>query len=197
MAPFPWPAPPQPSVMAQIPPDRLFGADTKAKTLMDVGRRLSASIAEAGYLQRNYLGAGCNGFAIVLDLEHIQTDGSRKPGNSGFGPSSQDEAFSLTNYLKRLFYAPPGYYRQIVFVVSDEGIANPGAAPTEGALRRIAREGSSDLPPAFAAVPLTWKVKILALVYEFEKGASEGDAKVIAPMGRLAATVHLRKAKLY
>lgn len=164
---------------------------------MEVGRRLAGSIADAGYLEPVYLSAGCNGFAIVLDLEHIQADGTRKPGAAGFGPSSQQQKFSLAGYIARLFYAPPGYYRQIVFVISDEGMAETMAPPTESQLRSIARDGSSALPPAFATVSFDWRYKVLALIYEFEKGPADGDTQVIEPAGRLGATVHLKKAKLY
>jgi hypothetical protein len=197
LAEFPWPNPPQPSVTAPIPLYLLFEKDSDAKKLADVGRRLSGLVAEAGYLQPIYLGAGCNGFAIVLDLEHIEAHGTRKPGTAGFGPSNQKQGFSLSDYILRLFYAPPGYYRQIVFVVSDEGMAGTTAPPTESELRSMAKDGSSALPPDFETVPYTWQHKIMALIYEFEKGPGDGGTRLIAPTGRLGATVHLKKAKLY
>lgn len=197
MALFPWPNPPQPSVTAPIPIKLLFGQDSPGKTLLDVGRRLDGAAADAGYLQAVYLGAGCNGFAMVLDLEHIRPDGRRKPGTASLGPSSQQETFSLASYLARLFYAPPGLYRQIVLVVSDEGMAQTTAPPTESELRSIARDGSTSLPPAFADVPYSWKHKVLALIYEFEKHSGDGNTQLIPPTGRLGATEHLKQAKLY
>ena len=165
--------------------------------LMDVAQRLDGAITDAGYLQRKYLGVGCDGFAIVLDLEHIESNGARKPGNKAFGPSSQEQPFSLTAYIARLFSAPRGYYRQIVLVVSDESIGQTTPPPSEGELRSIARLGSSSLPPDFAALPFTWKYNVVAMIYEFEKGPLDGDARQIPPDGRLCATVHLKQAKLY
>lgn len=144
-----------------------------------------------------YLGAGCDGFAIVLDLEHIEADGARKPGTAGFAPSSQEQDFSLLDYIKSLFYSPPGYYRLIVIVVSETGMAETTAPPTENQLRSIAKDGSSALPPDFAMVPYTWKHKVRALIYEFEKGPGDGDTRLISEPGRLGATVHLMQAKLY
>jgi hypothetical protein len=164
---------------------------------MDVARRLEASIAAAGYLEPRYLGAGCDGFAVILDLEQIETDGARKPGAAGFAPTTAEPGFTLAGYLKRLFYAPPGYYRQIVFVVSDTGIAATTPAPTPGELRAIAQDGSAALPPTYRAVPFTWKYKVVALVYEFQKGPTDGDARQIPPTGRLRAPQHLKKASLY
>jgi hypothetical protein len=175
----------------------LFGADPARKSLADVAARLDGAIAVAGYVQPRYLGVGCDGFAIALDLEHIESDGSRIRGSAGFAPPSQGEAFSLASYLKRLFYAPPGQYRQIVFVVSDQRIARPLAPPTEGELRAITRDGASALPRAFDALPFTERHEVLALIYEFQKGPRDGDVRVIPPAGRLGATVHLQKARLY
>lgn len=197
LAVFPWPNPPTPSDTALIPPYLLWPASSEGKTLMDVARRLEGSIAAAGYLETKYLGAGCNGFAIMLDLEQIEADGARKPGAAGFAPSTAEPGFTLSSYFKRLFYAPPGYYRQIVLVVSDEGIAATTPAPTPGELRAIAKDGSAALPPGYAALPFEWKYKVVALVYEFQKGPADGDARQIPPTGRLRAPQHLKKAHLY
>ncbi len=197
LAAFPWPSPPAPSDSALIPPFLLWPTGSEGKTLMDVARRLEGSIASAGYLEPRYLGAGCNGFAIMLDLEQIDADGARKPGAAGFAPSTAEPGFTLAGYLKRLFYAPPGYYRQIVLVVSDQGIAATTPVPTPGELRAIAKDGSAALPPGYARLPFSWKYKVVALVYEFQKGPADGDARQIPPSGRLRAPQHLKKAQLY
>jgi hypothetical protein len=180
-----------------VPPRLLFGNDNSPRSLAAVGARLDGAIAAAGYLQPKYLGAGCNGFAIVLDLEHIEDDGQRMPGTAGLAPPSQEEGFSLAGYVKRLFFAPPGHYRQIVLVVSDVRMAQTTAPPTEAELRAIARDGASALPAAFGAVPYTARHEVVALIYEFEKGPRDGDARVIPPQGRLGATVHLKQARIY
>jgi hypothetical protein len=197
LAPFPWPSPPQPSVTSLIPPSLLFGNGVADASLMDVAVRLDGAIARAGYRQPRYLGAGCDGFAIVLDLEQIESDGTRKAGAEGFAPPGQDDAFSLASYIRRLFYAPSGHYRQIVLVVSDERMAAPTAAPTSDELRAIAQDGVSRLPPGFAAIPYGPDFVVLALIYEFEKGPRDGDAAVVPPQGRLGATVHLMRAQLF
>lgn len=197
LAPFPWPSPPQPSVSALVPRRLLFGGDDSARSLAAVGARLDGAIAAAGYLQPKYLGAGCDGFAIMLDLEHIEADGTRMSGTAGFAPPGQDEPFKLASYIRRLFYAPPGHYRQIVLVVSDQRLAGTTPPPSEAELRSIARDGASVLPAAFAAVPFSPRHEVTALIYEFEKGPLDGDARVIPPDGRLGATVHLKKAQIY
>ncbi|MEO8279813.1 MAG: hypothetical protein ABI564_08990 [Ideonella sp.] len=183
-------------MFTQISFDQLFPEGAANKSLLDVGRRLSGAIASAGYHQSTYLGAGCNGFAIILDLEHIDADGTRKRGADGFAPPGQQPDFSLASFLVQLFHAPPGYYRQIVFVVSDEARGAAAAPPSESALRRLAEDGASALPPAYARIPLGWQFKVIAAVYEFRKGAENGDAQFIPPNGRLGAAVHLIKARL-
>ena len=203
LAPFPWPNPPLPSVTALVPRHLLFEGYRQnstmvgVTTLAEVAARLEGAIARAGYREPKYLGAGCKGFAIVLDLEHIEADGRRKGGTSGFAPPSQETAFNLTDFVKRLFYAPPGYYRQIVFVVSEERIANATPPPTEEQLRAIARDGVSALPSQFESLYLLPNHVILALIYEFRKGPRDGDVSVIPPKGRLGGTVHLMKAQLF
>lgn len=198
MAAFPWPSPPQPSVSATIPRYLLFGIGSgEAKSLAAVAARLDAAFARAGYLQPRMLGAGCNGFAVVLDLERIRSDGTRESGAAGFAPPGQEAGFDLATYLRRLFYAPPGQYRQIVFVVSDQRIAQTRPPPTEGELRMIARDGRSTLPTTYDNVDFTAEHEVLALIYEFEKGVRVGDARVVPPEGRLRATVHLKQARLY
>lgn len=197
LAPFPWPNPPQPSVSTLVPRRLLFGDGTASRSLADVATRLDGAIAAAGYLQPRYLAAGCNGFAIALDLEHIQDDGSRLPGTAGFAPPSQDEGFSLASYMKRLFYAPPGQYRQIVLVVSEQRLAGTTPPPSEAQLREITRDGASQLPSGFEGLPFTRSHEVTALVYEFEKGPRDGQTLVVPPQGRLGATVHLQKARLY
>ena len=197
LAPFPWPNPPRPSVTALVPRYLLFADNGTTKSLMAVGARLEGAISRADYRQPKYLGAGCEGFAIVLDLERIDADGRRKGGTEGFAPPSQEADFNLAQYVRRLFYAPPGHYRQIVFVVSEERLTNATSPPTEAQLREIARDGASSLPPDFANVIYTPKHVVLALIYEFEKGPRDGDLKVFPPDGRLGATVHLMKARLF
>jgi len=175
----------------------VFPDEGKATSLRAVGARLEGAISRAGYRQLKYLGAGCKGFVIVLDLEHIEPDGRRMGGTRGFAPPSQEADFNLAQYVRRLFYAAPGYYRQIVIVVSEQGMTNATAAPTEAQLRAITRDGASSLPSAFANLAYTPRHAVYALIYEFEKGPRDGDLKVIPPAGRLGATVHLMKAKLF
>ena len=76
---------------------------------------------------------------------------------------------------------------ELNFATFKKFIAATTPTPTPGELRAIARDGSAALPPAYGSVPYTWKYKVVALVYEFQKGPADGDAKQIPPTGRLRA----------
>jgi len=197
LPPFPWPNPPEASNSTPVPRYLLFRSDDKAPTLQDVARRLEQTIAQAGYRRPVFLGAGCDGFAISLDLEHIEDDGTRKPGADGFASPNQGARFDLMIYLEQLFFAPAGHYRLIVLVVSKQGPGRMARAPTVRQLRELARDGPTSLPSSFAAVAYSQRYEVTALVYEFEKGPRDRDVRVLPPEGRLDGSVHLMKAHLF
>ena len=198
MAKFPWPDPPQPTATDTISRASLLGTDHgKGKSMTDVAARLEAAVRTAGYVNPKLLGVGCDGFAMVLDLEHIQADGTRMADAEGWAPPSQDEDEpGPVSAIKRLFYSPPGRYRQIVFVVSDRPMAQVTAAPTAAKLRTITKDAGHPLPDQFDAVPLTERHVMRVLVYEFAKPSAAKEAQVTPPPGRLGVLVHLKRARL-
>ena len=195
LAAFPDPVP-RASVVAGIPRALLLGA-AESMTLRQLARRLEAVLLQAEFRQMSYLGYKCDGFALVADLERIQADGTPFDGDDRFGPSTQAETFNLATYIQRLFFAPPGYYRQIVFLVTDEQIRESADLPTEGRLKAIGERGAEDLPFAYDRVNFEPRHRVRALIYEFEKGPGDQQARMIDPDGRLGGTVHLSKAKIY
>ncbi len=48
-----------------------------------------------------------------------------------------------------MFFAPEGYYRLIVFVVTDRPFTATGAPIEEAKALRLLREGANVLPPEF------------------------------------------------
>jgi len=198
MAKFPWPDPPQPTATDTISRASLLGTDHgKGQSMTDVAARLEAAVLNAGYVNPKVLGVGCDGFAMVLDLEHIQPDGTRMAGAKGWAPPSQDEKEpGPVSAIKRLFYSAPGRYRQIVFVVSDQPMAQVTAVPTAAELRTITRDAGHPLPDRFDAVPLTETHVVRVLVYEFDKPSAAKEAQVTPPPGRLGVLVHLKRARL-
>lgn len=189
LAEFPWP-PPQYSVAQTVPRAVLLGnADPSGMSLEEVADRIEAGLDAAGYIERGFYGIGCDGFAIVTRLEAIEPDGVPVDGGERFDPADDSRPFSLASYVAQLFYAPPGFYRQITFVVTPRAIRGDGGRTSQEDLDQLLEEGEEELPGAFATVPFTPRHDVTALVYEFRAEGSR-DAEAIIP-GRLNGAAHL------
>lgn len=187
LAPFPWPDVPRPTAQRVIVRDVFQPAPPTLGALLAQLRR---QLADAGYPPPPVLGAGCNGFALVLEGEKIRPDGRRL----GFEQWGQTSRVSVAEILRQLFTAAPGMYRMIVVVVSTERPRTTGAPLSARDLEALAAQGASDLPAAMAALPFNAGYEVRALVYEFVKDA-DGAAQV-PPDGRVPVVAHLRQAGL-
>lgn len=187
MSDFPWP-PPEPSARMGLPREP-FG---DAADLAAVATLLIAPLRASGYWEYSFHRAP-NGFALVTRLERINQDGSRVAESLRYRRPGDREPFSLSAYIRRLFFAPEGYYRLIVFVVTDRPFTATGAAIEEPEALRLLREGANVLPPEFKRMEFSAGHGIDALIYEFRKGARDTRAVLLLP-GRLGPRVHFDKA---
>jgi hypothetical protein len=124
---LPWP-PPSPSSQVVIDRNFLVEAGRPPATLADVDGTIQAALGGAGYSGSTYWSVP-GGFAIVTPLE--QTDANGAPLGEQvrwIAAIAGMRAFSLSEYLRALFTAPPGYFRVLVFVVSPQPFA-PTDAP--------------------------------------------------------------------
>jgi len=190
---FPWP-PPTPSDRMLLPRAGFARGLGANPSLSDAAGRLTDALQQAGYSQYSFYGAP-GGFALVARLERIRPDGTPEPEAQRFAPPSASAPFSLGSYLKQLFIAPEGYYRLIVFVVTDNVVVTHGAAPTAATTEAWLRNGADRLPPAYATLPFTKAHEVDALIYEFRK-QGKGPATALLP-SPLDARAHLQKAGLY
>jgi hypothetical protein len=194
---FPWPPPP-PSGRAEVPyavlSERIHrSADLKDLHLRDVDAVLKASLMRAGYELSYYRVP--DGFALVARIERIEDDGSPyQPARLRFDPESHPlETFSFEGYLSALFFAPPGHYRVIVFVVSSEAFMATGKPVTRQEAIAWQENGASSLPPAVRDLAYSDRYSCMALIYEFEKRDTGTDPVELHP-GRLSAAEHLAKS---
>ncbi len=194
---FDWP-PPEPSTKVTIPRALLLagvaGAD---ETLGTVGDRLERALIDAGYVEYGYQSIGCSGFAMVTRLERIDEDGRPLQGTIRFAAPEARPDWSLGSYLSRLFYAPPGYYRQIVFAATDQPYDrdNLAPAPSREELDVMLEEADvTALPEAMLERPYTRSHRLHALIYEFEKGEADRDVRQTT---RLSGAAHVRAAGIY
>jgi hypothetical protein len=189
---FPWP-PPQASGTARIAVSQLVDRYGALATMGDVDAALTDVLDATGYVERSYY-AVPRGFAIVTRLEQTAEDGTplSGPGRWAMQPVSTEE-FSVLGYVRALFMAEPGYFRVIVFAVTpqpfvqdEEGVAREEAMAWLGA-------GLNALPESIAALAADSRLRVTALVYEFELPNAGEDPEFAVP-GRMTGQDHLARA---
>ncbi len=198
LASFDWP-PPEPSARVVVPSQLVRGPLGDAPPLGDIADRLTGALSEAGYLEYGFQSIGCDGFALVTRLERIDQTGRPLDDDLRFRPPDEDEPWSLTGYFSRLFYAPPGRWRQIVFAVTDLEYDEQSVtqAPSVDDAGKMMREADvTALPAEFDTLKWTRKHELHALIYEFEKGTGARDVVRNLPSA-IVGLAHLRGAGLY
>lgn len=188
---FPWP-PPNASASEGIPNELLAGS-SQLQSLGDVNTRLVSALEKNGYSERNYY-AVPNGFALVTRLEQIEPDGRPKADPDRWSPNSP-EFRSLGAYLRALFTANPGYYRVIVFIVTDVPFAESDKKVSEEEAIHWLHAGLNQLPQEISGRAYTKDVASTALIYEFQKEQGK-DAQLDEP-SRLGAHEHLTHSGIW
>ena len=183
---FTWP-PPTPSARQEI--DRAL---LPAKNLAALGETIATALEDAGYSEYSFYWVE-GGFALVARLERMRADGTPEPSQFRFLAPESREPFDLGRYISQLFFAPEGYYRQIIFVVTDEVFAATGAALDADQAQQLLDEGANRLPRTYEEVAFSENHAVSALVYEFKKNPADRDVETLRP-GRLAGAQHLEKA---
>ncbi|MEM7766346.1 MAG: hypothetical protein AAF253_02535 [Pseudomonadota bacterium] len=167
---FDWP-PPEPSARIEIPRALVMGGLGEGGASVNrIQIRVQNALESAGYLDQAFYTIGCDGFAIITRMEQIDRNGRPLAEGVRFTTPGDTEQWSLSGYLTRLFYAPPGFYRQIILAGTDE-VYDPNAladAPDEDDLQAVFTAGSGtrlDIAPGE-----DWGAghKLHALIYEFE-----------------------------
>ena len=198
LASFDWP-PPEPSARVVVPSRIARGTLGDTPPLGDIADRLTSALSEAGYLEYGFQSIGCDGFALVTRLERIDETGRPLDDDVRFRPPGEDEPWTLTGYLSRLFYAPPGRWRQIVFAVTDLEFDEDRVtqAPSVNEADEMMREADvTTLPAEFDVLKWTGNHELHALIYEFEKGPGSRDVVRNLPSA-IIGLAHLRGAGLY
>jgi hypothetical protein len=181
---LPWP-PPDPSSQVVLP-RRLLAAPT----LGDLDDQLTANLSSVGYSGSTYWGVP-GGFALVTPIEQTNANGAPLDGRKRWCVSvAWMKSFSLSEYLKALFTAPPGYFRVLVFITSTEPFAPSGARMTLETIERWSGGGLNVLPEKIRGQPLTKRHRITVLVYEFIK-RKKSDHPTTSVPGRVRARDHL------
>jgi hypothetical protein len=194
---FPFP-PPQASTYVEIKRNLLFADAAKSMTLADVNDTLEKALTKAGYVEKSYYQVP-DGFALVTRLEKINEDGSPKPEEVRWvGAKEKQRIFSISDYLKQLFTANPGYYRIIVFIVTSQAFSQDGeqTVSREEAMNWLT-EGNVQLPDSIAKKNYTKQHKCTALVYQFERPNSAAQETILLTPSSVPATSHLTRSGIF
>jgi hypothetical protein len=193
---FEWP-PPKASE-EYVLPRSVFGDGSRAQIFSDIDGILIAALNAGGYTARSYYSVP-NGFALATRIEQINEDGTPKTPPARF--AIEPEPVSILrpmDYLKALLKGVPGYYRVIVFIVTDTPFQASGERPTEAQATEWVSSGVNVLPRAIGDLPFTRDVNCTALVYEFtRKPGADPDATQFDTPGRLDAMTHLVKSGIW
>lgn len=171
---FPWP-PPRASSMMVMPSSFTRQFNRSTTTLGSVSRRITEVLESCGYVEKSFF-AVPDGFALVTRLEQYKPDGAPmdSPHRWDTIPAPMSR-FSLGEYLSRLFFAKPGLFRIVVFVVSPHAFNQTSEKIDEKTAIDWLREGANKVPASISEKKYSVHYAITALVYEFKK-TEGGDA---------------------
>jgi hypothetical protein len=188
-----WP-PPQASANMEIPRDLLIKGTARPR-LMDVAAQLLSALDKAEYGERSFYSAP-GGFALVSRIEQIYADGRSMEQGSRWPLTPQPpRIFSVASYLQALFSSNRGYYRVIVFVVTNKPLVQSSPAASYTSPRDWVWAGANRVPTAIGFLDYTSEVSCTALVYEFHQESKGSEVKMDLP-GLLTGRTHLEKSNL-
>lgn len=190
---FPWP-PPLASSETTIP--RNWFPDSAVTRLADVAEKIEAALEQAKYPKWSYSSVP-KGFALVSQMEQIKFDGTPSPSPARWA-SRMPEVTNMTllEFIKALGNAQPGYYRVIVFVVTNQPWPRTGEKPTGKEAEQWLVKGFTWLPERIGKLPYGPDYRTTVLVYEFKKVSQDVDATFRVP-SPISADDHLKKAGLF
>jgi hypothetical protein len=189
---FPWP-PPRYSAFSTIA--RQWVAPGARATLASAAGRIEDAFDAAGYGERSYYWIP-GGFALVSRIEQIRSDATPFEPPARWAVETPTVREGFIDHIRALFNAPPGFYRVIVFTVTDQDFAGSERAPTPNEARSWISAGSMRLPERVGTRLYSDSHYTTALIYEFERRADLPEARVRTPSDS-PGRVHLEKAGLW
>jgi len=189
---YPWPPERPTSRFNLIRADTLFAA----LSFVEVEQHLRHALAQADYYEMTVYQAP-GGFVLATRLEAIDTQGKPLEGTHRYRLPKPEAEFTLSEYLKSLFFAPAGFYRFIIFVITDSPYQTSHEALGEDSASARLHGGASRLPSAYKNLHYSADHRTDALIYEF-RVRREGTENVVEPViqGGLPPQDHFRHSGL-
>lgn len=188
---FPFP-PPKPSAIDVITIDKF----PDANNLEDINNFIGRTLNQCGYHEKSIYEIP-NGFALVSRIEKINSDASSKnPPERWEINSKVKNSFSISDYIKSLFSSNPGFYRVIVFMVTDIPFNTTKNVPSKEDATDWLYNGLNILPDEIGSTTLNQSYSCSVLIYEFKSPESGESAFLMSPSLHTGRE-HLIKANLW
>ena len=190
-----WPLPKATGVAVSLraPLGEVLDVMQGAPTLERVRVQLVAALAAAGYPEHSLFGAP-GGFVLLTGLERIHEDGTPlDPRIHRFLPPTASAPVHLVEYIRQLFFGPPGYYRMLAFVVTDQTrLEFTAHTLDQDAVSNLRWQGAARLPRDLADQAFSGEHDVYAVVYEFKHAGRD-----IRATEHLPTQIHLEQAGLF
>jgi hypothetical protein len=183
---FPWPPPA--SSASYVFPKTAFA---RFPTVGEAASAILSALERSGYVERSFFQTEPGGVALVTRLERIGNDGTPVAGSERWPPGFKSDPSDLIGFLRGLFFAAPGYYRVIVFILQDLPFTQSSKEVSGEDAKVWLREGANVLPRQIADRPFG-NGTCTALIYEF---VSDGAAAKMVESS-VTGKQHLEKAGL-
>jgi len=185
---FPIPYP-KPSAVYAIPWSEI--TVNGEKTFASVDAKITQALTSSGYHERSYYYIP-HGFALVTQIEKINIDGTCKSEPARW-ELKVDAPKSFLEYLNSFINAPTGYFRIVVFLVTDINLT----AGTQTVDRNVAtgwvENGYAKLPNQYHDLAFTKNHSVTTVIYEFKKVQGQPPAQTT---NRLPGRTHLDKSQI-
>lgn len=182
---FPWP-PPAPSARYVFPQETF----SRYSTVGDVTGAILAALEKSGYVERSFFQTQPGGVALVTRLERIGGDGSPAPEDERWPSGFDNTPAGFIDFVRGLFYAKPGHYRVIVFILQESSFTSSEDKATGKDAETWLAEGAIKLPAWLAKRAFGKDSTCTAMIYEFQ---SDGNS-VKGVASNLTGKQHLQKA---
>lgn len=191
---FPWP-PPKPSAKMTF----ASSVFQQCAFIGQVDSALSYALRKNGYEDISYFrvpSRSGSGFALATQLEQIDKYASPKKPPNRWVADSRENKNTFPEVLLAALFPNPGYFRVIVFVVTDQGFKPSPQVVDKSTAMSWVDSGYGFLPVSMAKRPFTKNHTVTALIYEYELLENNEFAKLKKP-SKHSPMVHLRKSKLW
>lgn len=146
-------------------------------TLGDFDRILSKALDQVGYGTKGYYSYP-DGFALATRIEQIYPDGRPMPLPDRFSMLPPVPKLFSIDYLKGIVAPRKGYFRVIVFIVTDRPIVQSEEYATQAQAVGWPSRGATKLPSKISKAAAPDGISATAFIYEFKNSTADDSSKL-------------------